>query len=130
MFLAMETPFKLGAQLKRPNQGYAVDNLRNNFTFNIPVKHGLLTKNHKRLCTFPSIKKNLPLRQMLLQDHFSKGKQFLYSLEGKKITCANKWGAPETCYELHKKTQSMRLFNRITLTVLLTIYFKLNIFFL
>lgn len=93
MFFAMDTPFRLGVQLRRPNQGYAMDNLKNNFTFYMPVRHaGLLhvTRNHKRSCTFPSIKKNLPIRQILLQDHFAGGKSFVYSLEGKKITCEMK----------------------------------------
>ena len=92
MFLAMDTPFRFGVQLRRPNQGYAVDNLKNTFTFYMPPKRPTShnTKIHKRSCTFPSIKKNVPLRQILLQDHYDGEMPFVYSIEGKKITCERK----------------------------------------
>ena len=86
MFLASETPFNLGVQPRRPNQGYAVDNAKNNFTFYKPV-YRLHTSSRKRSCTFPNIRKNLPIRHILLQDHFDGGETLVYSLEGKKITC-------------------------------------------
>ena len=81
----MDVPFKLRAQLKRPNQGYAVDNLKNSFSFYKPTeKHSLQTKSRKRSLTFPVITRKMPLGQMLLQDHVGEGKLFAYSLEGKK----------------------------------------------
>lgn len=109
MYLAMETPFRLGAQLRRPNQGYAVDNLKNNFTFYMPRKRPTshITKIHKRSCTFPSIKKNAPLRQILLQDHFNGEMPFVYSLEGKKITRESNRRTPEKHLNFHDRTLSM-----------------------
>lgn len=108
MHLAMETPFRLGGQLRRPNQGYARDNLKNNFTFYIPLKRiSSKSKAHRRSCTFPSIKKNEPLRQVLLQDHFNGEMPFFYSLEGRKITCESIRRTPETSFNLHHRTQSM-----------------------
>lgn len=106
MFLAMDTPFKLGAQFRRPNQGYAVDNLKNNFTFYMPVRRGMQTRNHNRSCTFPSIKKHLPFRQILLQDHFDGENPFVYSLEGKKITWENKKRSPGSGLKCHSRTMS------------------------
>ena len=109
MFLAMETPFKLGAQFKRPNQGYAVDNLKNNFTFYMPVRRGLHARNHKRSCTFPSISKNLPVRQVTLQDHFDGERPFTYSVEGKKITGKNERRTSKKFPKDRKRTLSMLL---------------------
>lgn len=112
MFFAQETPFKLGLQLRRPNQGYAVDNLKNSFTFYMPLRHiGLQKKSHTRSCTFPSIKKNLPIRQILLQDHFDGEQPFVYSLEGKKIPCENKRRTLDISLNLHNRTLSMYKYN-------------------
>ena len=108
-FLAMETPFKLGAQFKRPNQGYAVDNLKNNFTFYMPVKRGLHARNHKRSCTFPSISKNLPVRQGLLHEHFDGEWPFTYSVEGRGITGKNERRTSKTLLKDCKRTLSMLL---------------------
>lgn len=108
MHFAMETPFRLGAQLRRRNQGYAVDNLRNNFTFYMPTKLPLYnTKTRKRSCTFPSIRENAPLRQILLQDHYNGEMPFIYSLEGKKITCESNRRTPDKCPKPHRRTLSM-----------------------
>ena len=73
------------------------------------MRHGLLhvTRNHKKSCTFPSIKKNLPIRQILLQDHFAGEKPFVYSLEGKKITCEMKRRTPDMFLNPCNKTLSM-----------------------
>lgn len=108
MFLAMDTPFRLGAQFRRPNQGYAVDNLKNSFTFYMPPKRPTShnTKIHKRSCTFPSIKKNAPQRQILLQDHYVGELPFVYSLEGRKITCERK-RTPVTVANFHHRHLSM-----------------------
>lgn len=112
MYFAMETPFRLGGQLRRPNRGYAVDNLKNNFTFYMPLNRPpSKTKTRKRSCTFPSIKKNAPLRQILLQDHYNGEMPFFYSLEGTKITCESSRRTPETSFRLHHRTQSMSLSN-------------------
>ena len=105
MYLAMETPFRLRVQLRRPNQGYAVDNLTSNFTFYMPRKHSLYNPRiHKRSCTFPSIKKNAPLRQILLQDHYSGEMPFVYSIEGKKIIREFHRGTPEESANNHRRT--------------------------
>ena len=110
MFLAMDVPFKLGAQLKRPNQGYAVDNFKNSHSFYKPTeKHSLQTKSRKRSLTFPVITRKMPLGQMLLQDHVGEGKLFAYSLEGKKLTYGKNRKTPKTIYKLHKRPQSMPL---------------------
>lgn len=111
MYLAMETPFRLSVQLRRPNQGCAVDNLKNKFTFYMPRKHPLYnTRIHKRSCTFPSIKKNAPLRQILLQDHYSGEMPFVYSLEGKKIIHEISRQTPEKSPNIHHRTL-MSMFN-------------------
>ena len=110
MFLAMDVPFKLGAQLKRPNQGYAVDNLKNSFSFYKPAeRHSLQTKSRKRSLTFPVITRKMPFGQMLLQDHVGEGKPFAYSLEGKRLTYEKNRKTPKTIYKHHKRPQSMLL---------------------
>ena len=90
MFLALENPYKLGTQLKRPNQGFAVDSAKNNFTIYSPVRYHLQSHHQKRSCTFPRIRKKLPIRQFVVQGHFDGGETFVFSLDGKKMYCENK----------------------------------------
>lgn len=106
----MDVPFKLGAQLKRPNQGYATDNLKNSFSFYKQMeRHSLQSKSRKRSLTFPVITRKMPFGQMLLLDHVGEGKLFTYSLEGKRLTDEKNRKTPQTIYKLHKRPQSMLL---------------------